>query len=618
MVECVVVKDGASHTLHVLMRTAVAGAGVAFLFLSDSAFGQTTTTGPTTAPAVSAAGMYGLWVIAPAMVAIILAILTRQVVVALSLGTLTASAMVCILHGDYNPIHFVTVMIERYVLGALAPAKAGGVDLEHLTIIIYTLFIGAMIGVLNVNGGTRAVVSMVTRRVRSRRSAQVAAIGSGVAVFFDDYASAMIVGPGLRPIFDRLRISREKLAHIVNWTAAPVSSMFLGTWLAVQIGWISKGLDGLKKDGLPVFLMSENAAHAFWACIPYRAYSVLVIVAVLIMALLGRDWGAMRKAESKAVEGAVATDEAEAVPVEKSSHWIFGVLPAAVLVWLTVGLLVYTGWVKCQSNGITLAYDGAGAIWHSVEQVLGKADSHAAMLYASLFAAVTAIVMTAVTRNCKLAKTMEGAIAGMTAMFAASIILVLAWGLSQASQDLQLGQVAEAFLRQQIELKRFSMEWLPLSLFLTACFISFSTGSSWTTMALLVPPAVEISGGLLRDMPTDVAHGMFLACVGSAMAGAVFGNTCSPLADVTVLSAMFSGCDLGSHVRTVTPYAVLVAVVSVVSTDGLRWGMSRWMPEMRWSVWYGLGTGCLLLLLWVMIVGRRPKGVVFEPAIETG
>lgn len=601
-----------------MMRAAVAGAGVVFLYLSDSAFGQTSTSGPTSAPAVSAASTYGLWVIAPAMVAIILAILTRQVVMALSLGTLTASAMVCILGGDYNPIHFVTTMIERYVLGVLAPVKDGRADLEHLTILIYTFFIGAMIGVLNVNGGTRAVVELVTRRVKSRRGAQLAAGGSGLAVFFDDYASAMIVGPGLRPIFDRLRISREKLAQIVNWTAAPVSSMFLGTWLAVQIGWINDGMDGLRKDGMPAFLASENAAHMFWACIPYRAYSVLVIAAVFVLAMFGRDWGAMRKAESRVVEGdanaAGAADNTEA----KTGHWAVGVIPAAVLVGLTVGLMVYTGIYRCHADNRTLNFDSVGAVWNSIEAILGKADSHAAMLYASLAAAVIGVVVSVVSRSCSLSNAMEGAVSGMSAMFAASIILVLAWGLSQASKDLQLGQVAEAFLRQQIELKRFSVEWLPLSIFLTACFISFSTGSSWATMALLVPPAVSISGGLLREMPADVAYGMFLSCVGSAMAGAVFGNTCSPLADVTVLSAMFSGCDLGSHVRTVTPYAILIAMVSVLSTDGLRLGMAKWTPGVAWNVWYGLASGVLLLVLWTLIVGRRPKGVVFEPAIEAG
>ncbi len=617
MVEFAVVKDGASHTLHVMMRVAVAGAGVVFLYLSDSAFGQTSTSGPTSSPAASAASTYGLWVIAPAMVAIILAILTRQVVMALSLGTLTASAMVCILGGDYNPIHFVTTMIDRYVLGVLAPVKDGRADLEHLTILIYTFFIGAMIGVLNVNGGTRAVVELVTRRVKSRRGAQLAAGGSGLAVFFDDYASAMIVGPGLRPIFDRLRISREKLAQIVNWTAAPVSSMFLGTWLAVQIGWIDAGFKMLGDD-VPAFLRGEQAAHTFWASIPYRSYSVLVIVAVFVLAMLGRDWGALRKAESRAVEGSTSMGEVREDDQKLAGHWTLGLIPAAVLVVLTVGLMVYTGYMKCHAEGATLNFDSAASIWKSIEDVLGKADSHAAMLYASLCAAVVGIVLTVSLRACTLAKTMEGAISGMSAMFAASIILVLAWGLSQASKDLQLGQVAEAYLKSQIELKRFSVEWLPLSLFLTACFISFSTGSSWTTMALLLPPAVAISGGLLRDMPADAAHGMFMACVGSTMAGAVFGNTCSPLADVTVLSAMFSGCDLGSHVRTVTPYALLVAVVSVLSTDGLRLGMTKWTPAVAWNVWYGLASGVLLLVLWTLIVGRRPKGVVFEPAIEAG
>jgi Na+/H+ antiporter NhaC len=155
-----------------------------------------------------------------------------------------------------------------------------------------------MIGVLTASGSTRRGRAHYARSFA--RSGQLSASVAGVAVFFDDYASAMIVGPGLRPIFDRLRLSREKLAYIVNWTAAPVSSLFLSTWLAAQIGYIDSGLKALG-DSAPAFLDGVNAATTFWATIPYRIYPVLAIVMVFLVSLTGRDFGPLRRAEAKAI-----------------------------------------------------------------------------------------------------------------------------------------------------------------------------------------------------------------------------------------------------------------------------------------------------------------------------
>lgn len=550
--------------------------------------------------------VYGLWTLAPALVAILLAVITRQVIVALACGILTAATMMCILVADYNPLHFVTYGMDHYLLKVLAPLKDGSVDLNHITILIYTLFIGAMIGVLSASGGTRAVVERITRRVHSRRSGQLSASVAGVAVFFDDYASAMIVGPGLRPIFDRLRLSREKLAYIVNWTAAPVSSLFLSTWLAAQIGYIDDGYE-IVGSAAPEFLSGTSANTTFWATIPYRAYPLLAIVMVFWVSLTGRDFGPLRRAEAKAAAQPPALPESPAVPQPAPGHWLVGALPAIVLIVMTVGLMVTTGLASARANGLALQFDAVPSIWASIKTILGQANADHALLYASLSAAVLAILLAVVPRTLTLAKTMEAAVGGMSHMFAACIILVLAWGLAKASMDLQLGVVARGFLEKKIEAGTFSVELLPLSVFLTACLISFSTGTSWGTMALLCGPVVGISAGLLASMPTDQALPLFYATVGAVMGGAVFGNTCSPLADITVLSSIFSECDLSAHVRTILPYAVVVAGVSVLSTDGLRYGLKYWSPELhaQWSIYWSLIVGALLLVLILLVVGRR-------------
>lgn len=578
---------------------------------------STASPAPASSQSAAAPGKtYGLWVLAPALVAILLALLTRQVIVALACGIFTAAAMMCVAAGDYNPLHFVTFGMNHYLLGVLGPMNSDrtAVDLGNLTILIYTLFIGAMIGVLGANGGTRGVVERVTRNVRTRRAGQLNTYFAGLAVFFDDYASAMIVGPGLRPISDRLRFSREKLAYLVNWTAAPDSSIFISTWLAVSIGFLQAGFDNLG-DTRPAYLAGVTATNAFWATIPYRTYTVLVLAMAFLVALTGRDFGPLRKAESLAVNTPPPdlTPTGAAAPTS-AKHWFFGALPPFVLVSLTIGLMIYTGIGAARIEGDQLAFDSASAIWESLKIMLGRGDSHFALLYASLAAAVLAILMTVTTRTLRLGKTMEAAVSGMTHMFAACIILVLAWGLAKASNDLQLGLVARDFLQEKIRTGAFSAALLPLTSFLTACLISFSTGTAWGTMGILCPPIIAIAAPLFADLPPDRALAMFYSTVGGTMAGAVFGNTCSPLADVTVLSAISTGCDLSAHVRSILPYALLVAGISVLSTDGLRLGLERWSPGLSasWNIYWSLALGVLLLLMLLLVVGRRPARIVVE------
>jgi Na+/H+ antiporter NhaC len=576
--------------------------------MAFSPLSQTTQPSTSAPAAVQPKDFYGLWAILPPMVAIGLAVITRQVIVALSFGVFTAASMTCVMQGVYNPLRFVTYAMEHYVLGVLGPMNddGSGVDLGHITIIIYTLFIGAMIGVLQANGGTRSVVARVTRRVHTRRAGQLSAYVAGLLVFFDDYANAMIVGPGLRPIFDRLRISREKLAYIVNWTGAPDSSIFLGTWLAVQISYIDSGFQQLGGN-VPEFLAQTSAANTFWATIPYRTYTVLAMLMVLLVALTGRDFGGMRKAEARAVEaaGGEPTPTVGIAAQAPMNHWLLGAVPAVVLVLMTVLLMATTGWSKAQADGNPLSFGQTGGFWQGVVTLLGKADSHYALLYASFAAAVVAVFITVASRTLTLRRTMEGVVSGMTAMFAACIILVLAWGLSTASKALQLGPVVEEFLKAH----HFSGEWLPLAAFLAACLISFSTGSTWGTMAILVPPVVSIAAGLLAPIPQEQALVLFYSSVGAAMAGAVFGNTCSPLADVTVLSSIFSECELYAHVRTTLPYALTVLIVSILCTAGLDNGLRHWHPAFHaqhWSVYYGLAAGMAMLLVCLLVFGRRP------------
>ncbi len=579
-------------------------------------------TSPTTAPAQSVTKSpgkyYGLWVLVPALAAILFALIARQVIIALILGILVASGMMCHLAGTDNPLNFVTFAVDHYLIGVLAYMNDAGtaIDTGHLKIIIFTLFIGAMIGVMESSGGTRAMVQRIASTIRTRRKGQVGALGAGLLIFFDDYASAMILGPGLRPVFDRLRISREKLSYIVNTCAVAVASLFIGTWLAMQISFIDSGFQGLK-GSMPGFLQGINANTTFWACIPYRTYTLLCLVMVLWVGLTGRDFGPMKTAERAALAGPKTAPQMEAQ--SDNGRWMLAFFPTLLLVALTIFLMNYTGYQVMKAEGMTLRLDNIWDIRDSIAELLKRSDSHFAMLYASLSAAALAIFLAILSRALTIRGAMDAAVRGATHMFAACIILVLAWGLARASNELQLGDVARDFLNRKVQEGVFSASWIPLSAFLAACLVSFSIGTSWGTMSLLCPPIIQISAGLFANMQSDAALQMFYASVGGVMAGAVFGNNCSPLSDTTVLSSIFCDCDLDAHVRTQLPYGLAVVFASIAANEGIGRLLAAYAPSIHanyWNVWFALGSGSLILLLLLLIVGRRPPGLVSEPAIE--
>lgn len=592
---------------------------------------HSTDSGETPVPQASKrtpAAYFYMWALAPALVAIVLAIVTRQVIPSLALGILCAAVMMCIYEGQSNPIAMVVYAMEHYVLGVFIPPSADGFEAEiakdaagyakrlgdgygHLYVILFTQFIGGMIGIIEANGGTRAMVARITHWMRTPRRGQLGAFGGGLLVFFDDYANAMILGPSMRPVFDKLRLSRAKLAYIVDSTAAPVASVFIGTWLAAEISYLDDAIGGLGGNK-PAFLENVNGSAAFWNSIPYRTYAWLALFVVLIIALTGRDFGPMRRAEESARQGrdSTAIGAARSTDSNDISHWMLGFLPVLVLVVMTLTLLMITGRNTCIADGLPLAFDSMGGVIDSIKTILGQADSYKSLLYAGLTAVIVAAVSTVASRTLSLSKTMEAMTGGMQRIFGAQIVLILAWGLSGAMKDLQLGQVATGFLEQQVAAGNFSVPLLPTVIFITACIVSFSTGTSWGTMGILCPTAVAIASGLLGNMPVEQAEPLFYASIGAVLTGAVFGDHCSPISDTTVLSSITTECDLTMHVRTQLPYAALTAVVGLLCTDLLDYWLITNHAEFyhaNWNVYYGTGIAMAILAALVFLVGRRPK-----------
>ncbi len=521
------------------------------------------------------------------------------------------------LQGTADPIAIFTYAVDKYLFEVLAPVDNGKVDFNKLKILIFTIFIGAMIGTVEASGGTRAMVARVTRHLSTRSRGQLGAWFAGLIVFIDDYANAMIVGPSMRPVFDRLKISREKLAYIVDSTAAPVASVFIGTWLVAEIGFIQSGIDALDGER-PAFLAEMTGNYAFWASLPYRTYAWLALVFVFLIALTGRDFGSMKTAEAKALNAAADANEQNENENDTDRdavgrRWWLGVIPIGSMVIATIALLFITGYQGLSDNVRDgLSFSNSSGIVESLGKILNAAAADDALLYAAIIGTLIALALTLLSRACSLDHAMSGMMNGMQRMFAACVVLTLAWGLSQGSKDLQLSQVAADTLRTMEANGTFDSVLLPAVTFIAAAIVAFSTGTSWGTMGILCPAVVAIAARLYGNMPEDQALPLFYATIGAVLTGAVFGDHCSPISDTTVMSSIASECDLGKHVWTQMPYALVVAVVGILSTDVLNYVLIRHYPKLHdqlgsLTVYAGTAAGAFLLMLIVFIVGRKPK-----------
>lgn len=553
------------------------------LFIAPTVFAQGDPA-QAVAPVAASPMQYGGWVLLPALSAIVLAIATRQVIPSLFIGTLVASMMLCRIAPDHSGGVFSTVIdgaadaMAVYVVGAVA-------DADHAKVMLFTLMIGGMVGVVNASGGTRAMVEMVARRASTKRQGQCTVWLAGLVVFFDDYANTMIVGPTMLPLFDRLKISRAKLAYIVDSTAAPVASIALvGTWVGAEIGYIDGALQDVASSGTPVFLSSVDAWGTFINSIPYRFYAILALVMVFIIGWTGRDFGAMRRHEQLAADGGGIEETLESEHPVGRFDWLLAAIPVLTLVAVTGVALLYPGYAKAHANGVPLA-------WKSM---FDDADSYNAILFGAMACLIAAMLLAVGSRRSKLHDAVEGMVEGMTRMFPAIVVLVLAWSLSQSSQDLKVGEVVSGWLVA----KNFAMQNLPVVVFACAAGVSFATGTSWGTMGILCPVVVRVAADMGADLPADTALPLFYGSVGSVLAGAIFGDHCSPISDTTVLSSAASGCDHQVHVWTQLPYALVTAAVSMATGDLL-------CARLQLSPWLGLVFGTIILVVLVAMLGRK-------------
>ncbi len=508
--------------------------------------------------------------IVPPLLAILLALIFREVLAALFAGVWLGALAVA----GFNPLAATWRTVDTFIVPALAD------DSGQTQIVVFSLLLGGMVGIIARNGGTLGIVEAVSPFATTPRRGKLATWLAGLTIFFDDYANTLIVGTTMRPITDRLRISREKLAYLVDSTAAPVAAIVpISTWVGYEISLIDQGLQLAAEQNasanpeLAVSLASSSAFAVFLTTIPYLFYPLLALVLVALVSYTNRDLGEMATAELRAARGEGLTRPGS-MPVTDTSdsllqpadgvprRWWNAALPVlTVVITVLIGLYV-------SGSAVT----GPGA---SLMDVLGEADPYATLLWGSLAGCVCAMALSLSQRILTLQETLSSLVAGMKAMMTAMLVLVLAWSLGAIT-----GEIGTAAFLAQILGDAIPFELIPVLVFATAAAMAFATGTSFATMAILIPLVIPLTvtlgGGLGFDGGS--AEVILLGATGSVLAGAIFGDHCSPISDTTVLSSTASGCDHIDHVRTQLPYALLVAVVGMVLGNiGTAYGLPPWL-----------------------------------------
>ena len=477
-----------------------------------------------------------LW---PSALAVGLAFVTRDIYLSLFLGAFSGALL---LHGG-NP----WAAFHDLVMARLIPSLT---DRWNMSVLIFTLLMGGFVEVLNRNGGMTALTVRVMGRSRSPRRAGLGAAFMGCLVFFDGLASSMLAGKTLRPTADRAGLSREKLAFIVDSTSAPIAGLaLLSTWVAYEMSVIRQGLENTGDAAL-----AESVAPFSWLVLslPFRFYNWFMLLLVFLLIWLMRDWGPMLEAE-RASRACRRTQPDLAAKSTAGSHIMLALAPLAVLVLGVFGGLYVGG------GGLELTFTFAHIV-----QAMGKADAAAVFVLATAVAALVALGLTAVFRRSDaLPDAREGGMQafslGMQQMFLPALILVFAWMLNGVVKELGTANYLVTLLGE-----RLPGAWLPALVFLLAAATSFSTGTSWGTMAIVMPLAIPLAVKLTALQVGMGASPALLATVGAVLAGAVFGDHCSPISDTTIISAFSSDCDVMAHVRTQLPYALTVGFLAIV------------------------------------------------------
>jgi Na+/H+ antiporter NhaC len=496
--------------------------------------------------------------IVPPILAITLALLFRQVIPALLAGVWAGAIII-----EGNLFTAVLRVGDTYLVNSLA-------EKDHAVIVMFSMILGGMIGVLSKNGGTGALVNAVTFKLTCRKNGQIATGLMGLVIFFDDYANTLLVGNTMRPLTDRLNISRQKLAYIIDSTAAPVATIaVISTWIGFEVGLI--------QDSLARISENSSAYVLFLRSLPYNFYPILTLFFVFAIAVSGRDFGPMAKAESKAINAGIAGEVDQTLQSNSVTKILSAVVPLLVIILATVVGLYFDGANKTAPGSL-------------LREILSAADSFSVLMWSALGGSIVAVGMSKIFGLLTVSQSIEAWLEGGKKMLPAFVILLLAWSIGAVCEELGTASFLVSIVDGVLE-----AQYLPVVTFILAALVSFATGTSWGTMAILVPIIVPLAVNLAGA--DGVESFLLPSTISAVLAGAVFGDHCSPISDTTILSSMASGSDHIEHVRTQLPYALTVALVAIV-VGYLPVGMG--VPP-----WLSLLAGCIFLGLIIRFVGKK-------------
>jgi len=466
--------------------------------------------------------MHGtFWSLVPPVIAIILALVTKEAYSSLFIGIIVGGLF-------YSGFSFAGTLTHIFTEGLVAQLS----NAYNVGILIFLVFLGIIVALMNKAGGSAAFGRWASSHVKSRVGAELATIILGILIFIDDYFNCLTVGSVMRPVTDRQKISRAKLAYLIDSTAAPICIIApISSWAAAVSGFAPEGTNGIM---------------LFVRAIPYNYYALFTILMMVLISVFNVDYGPMAVHEANARKGDLFTvksplyNEQEEAAAEGKGKVLDLVLPIVSLIVFCVIGMIYTGGFFSGTSFID-SFAGCDA---SVGLVLG---SFGALVFTLAFYIVRRVLPFKACMSC--------ISEGFKAMVPAITILALAWTLKGMTDSLGAAEYVAGLVRSSADAL---LNFLPAVIFIIACFLAFSTGTSWGTFGILIPITLKV-------FPLESGSPLSIICVSACMAGAVCGDHCSPISDTTIMSSAGSKCEHIVHVSTQLPYAMTVALVSFVT-----------------------------------------------------
>ena len=460
-----------------------------------------------------------IWSLVPPVVAIVLALITKEVYSSLFVGILIGGAF----WSGFKPEATILHVFQDGIVGVLT-------DSYNMGILVFLVILGVMVCMMNKAGGSAAFGRWAKEHIKTRAGAQLATIALGVLIFIDDYFNCLTVGSVMRPVTDSHNVSRAKLAYLIDATAAPICIIApISSWAAAVTGFV-KG-----EDGFSIFIRA----------IPYNYYAILTIIMMVTLVLAKEDYGPMKAHEKNAIEGDLFTTGDR--PFENTSeNAIYNKGKVIDLVFPILSLIVCCVIGMIYSGGF---FSGTGFV-----EAFSGSDASVGLMLGSFFAMVITIVFYAVRKVLRFSDSMACIPEGFKAMVPAILILTFAWTLKAMTDSLGAAPFVASVMNSAAG---GLMNLLPAIIFLVGCFLAFATGTSWGTFGILIPIVVAVFQGTNETM--------MIISISACMAGAVCGDHCSPISDTTIMASAGAQCNHVNHVSTQLPYAMTVAAVSCIT-----------------------------------------------------